>query len=618
MSSPRLQAQDGEITELRRWGGNRANDIAWSPDGRLLAIAANSIWLHSVDDLSNRELLAREYTQQANTLAWSPDSTQIAFGTLGGAIRVWDLANKKWLHILEGHTATVNSIAWSTDGTLLATASDDLTVRVWEMNRGKLLHTLEHANPVTSVTWSDATTLASGSYDGFVRIWNAVTGDQLLQIRGNSGSIFNIALSPDRTSLALAGEHALAVFNPASGEAVWRVGGRNNYVVWAPDGKRLATGMPDGRVRLWNVDTAERLYTSDKITEQVRRLAWRPDGQYLMLAGLDSVALMNATTGTIMNEMDQYTGAFSSAAWSPDGKKLVLGNINGTVQVGEISSGDILSMLEGHTGTVTSVAWAPNGERLVSASDDGTVRVWDANSGELLRVLKRHIGKVNAVAWSHDGTWLASAGDDGITVIWDVASGPLRILRCDAGPVYSVAWSPDDTTLAFGCNYGAVHVWSTLLGEPLNTLRGEGFAVKSLDWLSSSRLILGHANGAIQVRYAVDGNKNYEILRELNSSTGSVNSIAWSPDGTRFVVGSEDGTVQVWDAASGETVQEPVSHSGSVYNVNWSPDGTLIVSTGADGTARVWEVPGGWPMFPDLSDSTHTLWDPGQDPFPYM
>lgn len=614
--SPQPQA-NGEITEIARWSSEQANDIAWSHDGRTFAIATNKVWLHPVNEPNNRRSLTEDYAQPIKTLAWSPDNTQIAFGTEDGVIRIWDLATGEEVIALEGHSDVINSVAWSADGVLLASASDDLTVRVWEVNKGELQYVLQHESAVNAVDWSDATTLASGSFDGTVQIWNAASGERLLQLKERSGSVFSVAWSPDKTKLAMASFRATEVIDALTGETTRRFVGQSNRIAWSPDGKRLAAGRDDGRVRVWDIGTGATIYTSPKYTEQIRSLAWSLDENILALVGVDFAALLDADTGDILHLLEQ-TGAFSSAAWAPDGERLVFGYTDGTVRIGDISSGSSLITLAGHTGPVNSVTWSPNGKWLASASNDSTVRIWNADTGEMLRVLKKHTGKVSAVAWSHDSSSLASAGADGLAVVWDVVSGPLRVLQCGAGPVSSVAWSLNDMYLAFGCNSGTVQVWRTVDGEIFNTLTGENSAVKSLDWLpDNTRLIVAHANGVIQVRYAGD-DILAPVLRQLNESASSVNSVAWSPDGTRFVVGSEDGTVRVWDAASGEPLQEAVSHMGSVFSVRWSPDGTKIVSTGADGIARVWNVPGSWPVFPNLIDSTQTLWEPGQDLVPYM
>jgi len=69
-----------------------------------------------------------------------------------------------------------------------------------------------------------------------------------------------------------------------------------------------------------------------------------------------------------------------------------------------------------------------------------------------------------------------------------------------------------------------------------------------------------------------------------------VNSVSWSPDGTRLASGSYDKTVRVWDVATGASVATLEGHTGWVRSVSWSPDGTRLASGSRDETVRVWDV----------------------------
>ena len=85
--------------------------------------------------------------------------------------------------------------------------------------------------------------------------------------------------------------------------------------------------------------------------------------------------------------------------------------------------------------------------------------------------------------------------------------------------------------------------------------------------------------------------------------SGSISSVAWSPDGARILTGSRDGAVRVWDARTGETTLE-LTHERDAYAVAWSPDGARILTGSRDGTARVWDARTGETTL----ELTHTDW----------
>lgn len=180
---------------------------------------------------------------------------------------------------------------------------------------------------------------------------------------------------------------------------------------------------------------------------------------------------------------------------------------------------------------IVAVVYSPDGSRIATASGDGPIWIWNADTGE--SVLSIGAGPHRAMAFSPDGTRLAIGGG-----IWDAATGKKLISfgPDDFAPL-AIAYSPDGTRLA--APYGSsARVWDAKTGKELLVLKGHPDGV-----------LLGMAGLA-------GGAGEAGGLLVLKGHFSGVSSVAFSPDGSGLVTGSRDGTIRLWDAATGEEVRK--------------------------------------------------------------
>jgi WD40 repeat protein/DNA-binding SARP family transcriptional activator len=549
-------AATGELVRsLSGEAGDIAFDVAFSPDGRLLAAPFTSQVL--VWDTTSGELLLRlpgaiAGAAQVDRVAFSSDSTRLAVANIDGQPKVWDAGTGNEVLTLPGHADHCEAIAFSPDGKRLATGDVRGRIRLWDAATGQVLLTLTHGGMVHGVAFSpDGRQLAAAGEDGRLLVWDTASAQLLLSLPGRTG-IYNVAYLPDGKRLVTVHhDGTTALWDPATGQPLLTLAGHVSTVLSvaaSPDNVHIATSGYDSTVRLWDTQPGRELITVAAHEGPAYAIAYSPDGKRLATAGADGrAALWDPATGLLALTLfsDTPAAGFSSIVFSPDGRCVAAGGVDGTVLVGDAATGKTLLTLAAHTDMVWGLAFSHDGTRLATTSWDRKVRAWNLEDGTEIATLTGHTDMVFGVAFSGDGQRLFSAGDFTARE-WDVTTGQeLRAFSGEGLAVFGLALSPDGQRLAQGRQDGSVAVWDVASGEKLLQLTG-------------------HA--------------------------GLVNRLAYSQDGTRLATASFDKLAKVWDAQTGQELVTLYGNGGNVFGVALSPNGRHVATAGGDGTARIYTL----------------------------
>ena len=320
------------------------------------------------------------YGGQICSVCVSPDQRFLATAGTDREIRLWSVKTHVMVTSFKVHSDIVRSVQFSSDSKLIASAGDDRTICVCDVDGSNAIKTrarLEirraHSGSIRSIAFlSDGgRRLVSGGDDRFVRVWD-VSGHgtldslvaQIANMRGHSGPIYSISVSPDS--------------------------------------RLLATASFDQTLKVWDISKLQCLHTLEKSEGGLNACAFSPDGNLIAYGGDECyVCIWNVGDRKQIARI-QHSSPVTSCAWSSDGSLLASADWGNSVVIWNTTTFLKTHELVGHTFAVNSVLFYRGQPRLVSGSSDRSFRVWDTISGSLLKDVANRTEPFEIVEYS---TW---------------------------------------------------------------------------------------------------------------------------------------------------------------------------------------------------------------------
>jgi WD40 repeat protein len=625
------------------------NSVAVSPDGSLIATAADGVRLY---DARTGTLLRAIGNAGDRGVAFSPDGRTLAAAGfhMDKLVGIYDVQTGKRLQSLAGHTEwETDALAFSPDGKLLASTGVDKQILVWELATGTLRHRLaDQPFRVPVVTFSpDSATLASGG-DKTIRLWDVATGRLRRTLTGHRDWVCTLAFAPEGQTIASGScdwayhrgrntayfpgrdpgyESQCKIWSTATGDVQRTISqpGRLLSLAFAPDGKSVACGFGmDVRLYELGTETPGRVVTSHDFA--VTSVAFTPDGTAIISGSHDhTVKRTNLATGQTEWQAPGSFEQVNAVALSKDAALLVTGSSDGryahgvlragarvrgpgAVRLWEARTGCLLRRLGDPAEQIMAVALSPDGRRIASGGGgiggSGIVRLWDTATGTPVWSADDHVAEVLAIAYAPDASSVATAAADGLVKLRDPATGAVRqILAGHAGGATSLAFSADGALLACGEGHGATRLWEARTGRLLRICKAAGSQAPAAAREPNHRLFTSLAlspDGGTLITNAGGGGSFFdepvkfwdthtgELRKEFADKQHGAHPVALSPDGSMLAAGGK--TIKLWDMRTRKLLRELFGHLKITESITFSADGRFLVSGGSYGTTNVWEV----------------------------
>ncbi len=502
--------------------GNTADDLAFSPDGKLLASVKCSKGLGVIvlADARTGRHLRRLNVKPAWSLTFSPDGSKLLLNrnrllelssgkvlfevsptddhiTSAGfspdgktlvtghsdidrhrfgepirsqpSVRLWDLTTGKQIRQVQEDLRCVSQVAYSPDGRTLAVA-DEAVVKIWDAASGKeVVRLLGCYFQVERFAFSpDGELLAAADEWHRILIWKLPSGKLLHPFQDEEGYINTVAYSPDSKTIATAGDAVIRLRETSTGKRLGELRGHRFKVLslaYSPDGKRLVSGgtARDGTTRVWDVATRKEL---QQFRDNGGQVALSADGKYLA-SGRDPIRVRESASGKEIARV-KYWDVYHLCFW-PGRNRLAVGYEVPGAEVFEIPGGQALTPFGtfnsfSNYSRIIALTCSPDGNTLASVQPGLGVFFLhiDPVTGKRSRFRWDETDGATAAAYSPDGKTLALGWKSGGVSLWDPATGRERVrLPIQEGPVKALAFAPDGQTLTAVYSDGSALVWST-------------------------------------------------------------------------------------------------------------------------------------------------------------
>lgn len=326
---PQGQTLAGHRAEVQR--------VAFSPSGAMLASAGqdnNVILWHAHQILPLAKILTGNQGV-VTSVAFSNDSTMVASGGADGAIRLWNASNGKEISpAMQAGGGLVSSVTFVDGNNTLASAVGNHSIVLWDCRTGKKLSTIVGKDlQISAIAVSpNGKTIASAGSGAWITLWDAKSSERIGEVVIGHDRVFELKFAPDGKTLAVGAHDGTVTLLDADTRTIIGSLQGHSHAVWgiafSHSGKLLATTSPSANgVQLWNLASRASVgwLTGETIEDDFTSVSFSHDDKLLAAGGTQGVQLWDLTSGKPLGKLKGHSGTVWRVAFSPDGQFLVSG-----------------------------------------------------------------------------------------------------------------------------------------------------------------------------------------------------------------------------------------------------------------------------------------------------
>jgi WD40 repeat protein len=454
---------------------------------------------------------------------------------------------------------------------------------LWRMLSGRFVKVASlkgHINKIESIAASgDAKTLATCSFDGTARMWDAGSGKLLSFISlGDSAACFHTGFSPDSSVLATVDDHGARVWRVPDGAPVMTLISYGHPVTrlsFAPDGKQLVTSTNSESVSVWDIRRQPNLLSSFD-HEDIQDVEWEPKSERLFIALKNGLAMAFGTDGALKDVPALSGEPVTRLDFLPSVKRWVRWTKSGSLSLVSESEKDSNQSLTAPSQTVSTIAVNRN-IGLVAGAQKNEVLIWRAGGDTTKpQMFDAGIGQISTLWISPPGNLITAVSKDKI-VIWNILTAKQQWNLGDQKNVDLVRFSDDGFRMLTGSEGPRFKVWDLAKGRELCSVETSEPVLDATFDPQGLKFAIG-TELATFILYDAHNCRELRTLDRAGNFTIDA-TVRFSKSGRRLLTAAGDGLGELWDVETGTLLQSFENAEPRSDNIPTQEENSIVYAT---------------------------------------